>query len=110
MIVPRGGGTVVVMATSRATRVSSIALSLAVAFALLTGCATSYRDKAIHEFRDQLVNDGGVSRPVADCIVDKFFDGMATSDVRQFFKDPELTDTESARFAEIGTECTASDG
>ena len=65
MIVARGGDTVVSMATSRATRASVGVFSAAVALAAFAGCATSYRDKAITEFRDLLVLDGGVPRPVA---------------------------------------------
>jgi hypothetical protein len=73
--------------------------------AVLIGCATSYRDRAIREFRDQLVAEGGLPRSVADCVVDTFFDGMDTAAVKDFFEVPELTDAESQQFAEIGEAC-----
>jgi hypothetical protein len=70
-----------------------------------SGCSTSYRDRAIREFRDQLVDEAGLDKSVASCVVDAFFDGMSTDEVREFFRDPDLTDTESARFADLGVEC-----
>jgi hypothetical protein len=76
-----------------------------VACCLLAACGSTARDRALDEFVEQLVDDGGIERDAAQCIVDQFFDGMPTADVQAFFERDELTAEESVRFAETAEAC-----
>jgi hypothetical protein len=79
-----------------------------VACCLLVGCGSTARDRALDEFVEQLVDDGGIGQDAARCIVDRFFDGMPTADVEAFFERDVLTAEESVRFAEIAEACRPS--
>jgi hypothetical protein len=78
-----------------------------IACCFLVACGSTARDRALDEFVEQLVDDGGIGRDAAQCIVDRFFDGMPTSEVEAFFERDDLSDEESMRFAELATACAA---
>jgi hypothetical protein len=78
----------------------------AVLAVVLIGCASA-RDTARDGLVDQLVNDGGLSRSVAECVVDGFFEDRTTDELREFFDRDELTDAEQAEFVRLGQECSA---
>lgn len=78
-------------------------MTLAIA-PLVAGCA-SPRENAHDQFVDQLVDDGGLDRKVAECVVDRFFDGKSNDELKAFFERKELTTAERAEFARLGQEC-----
>ncbi len=84
-------------------RVLSILL-LSAGLALVGGCG-SVRDQAHDDLVDQLVGEGGLARPVADCVVDRFFEARTTEELKEFFAREGLTDAEGAEFARLGEEC-----
>ena len=65
------------------------------------------RAKAEAEFTQQLV-DGGLDPTVAECVVEKFFDGRTNDELNDFFQRVELTNEERSEFAALTNECTAS--
>jgi len=79
------------------------ALIVSVGLVTLTGCG-SVRDRAHDDLVDQLVS-GGLARPVADCVVDKFFEVRTTQELKEFFEREVLTDAERAEFARLGEVC-----
>jgi len=78
--------------------------ALALSFALVA-CASSGRDDARDGLVDQLVSEGRISRSIAQCVVDGFFEDRSTDDLREFFERDELTDAEQAEFARLGEQC-----
>ena len=77
---------------------------VAIGLTVVAGCG-SVRDRAHDDLVDQLVGEGGLSRPVADCVVDKFFEARTTEELKEFFEREGLTAAESAEFARLGDEC-----
>ncbi|MGB8858197.1 MAG: hypothetical protein WCC60_03025 [Ilumatobacteraceae bacterium] len=73
---------------------------------LVVACAST-RDRAHDDLVDQLVGEGGLSRSVADCVVDKFFEVRTTQELKEFFDREGLTDAERAEFARLGEECAS---
>jgi hypothetical protein len=71
------------------------------------GACSNARDRARDEFVDQLVNDGGLSEGEAKCIVDRFFDDRTTDELREFFKNDDLTEAEAAEFGAAAAACRA---
>jgi len=78
---------------------------VAIGLAVVAGCG-SVRDRAHDDLVDQLVGEGGLPRPVADCVVDRFFAERTTEELKEFFEREGLTAAESAEFARLGEECT----
>lgn len=72
---------------------------------VLVACGSA-RDEARDGLVDQLVDDGGLSRSVAECVVDGFFEDRTTDELREFFERDELTDAEQAEFARLGQACS----
>ncbi|MCB0979762.1 MAG: hypothetical protein H6513_07350 [Acidimicrobiaceae bacterium] len=62
------------------------------------------RAKAEAEFTQQLV-DGGLDPTVAECVVEKFFDGRTNDELNDFFLRAELTNEERAEFASLTKKC-----
>ncbi len=83
-------------------------LIVSVGLVTLVGCG-SVRDRAHDDLVDQLVNEGGLARPVADCVVDRFFDARTTEELKEFFQREGLTEAEAAEFARLGDECAPAD-
>jgi hypothetical protein len=82
---------------------------LAVAVAVVTvsvvsACGGGGRGEARDELVDQLV-EGGLERPVAECVVGQFFDNHTDAELKAFFDRDELTDAERAEFASLGRGC-----
>jgi len=98
------------VATATVAVVPRMLSVLIVSFGLATlvGCG-SVRDRARDDLVDQLVVDGGLARPVADCVVDKFFEVRTTDELKKFFEREGLTDAENAEFARLGQECAPVD-
>lgn len=48
----------------------------------------------------------GLSRSVAECVVDGFFEERTTDELREFFERDELTDAEEAEFVRLGQQCS----
>jgi hypothetical protein len=71
---------------------------------VLVACASG-RDTARDGLVGQLVDEGGLSRAVAECVVDGFFENRSTDELRAFFEREELTDSERAEFARLGQRC-----
>ncbi len=84
------------------------ALIISLGLTTLVGCG-SVRDRAHDDLVDQLVNDGGLSRPIADCVVDRFFEVRTTDELKKFFEREGLTAAERAEFARLGDECAPVD-
>ena len=79
---------------------------LAVAIPALAGCRST-REDALSQFTDQLEQEGGLPRPVAECVAEKFFAARSTEDLKEFFDRVDLTEPEQAEFAQLGKECAA---
>jgi hypothetical protein len=72
---------------------------------LLSACGESNsRKRARADLVEQLV-EGGLERPVADCVVEAFFDVRNDDELRAFFDREELTDDERREFAQLGEIC-----
>ena len=72
---------------------------------VLAGCGNNDRRDARNSLVQQLV-DGGLSRPLADCVVDAFFRGKTDDELKGFFDRPQLTPDERAEFEALGAQCT----
>lgn len=71
----------------------------------LVGCGGGWaRSQANDDFVDQLV-DGGLDRTIAECVVDRFFEGRSDDELESFFDRPEVTEAENEEFAELGQAC-----
>ena len=81
-----------------------VVAALALSFTLF-GCASSGRDEVRDGLVDQLVDEGGLDRSVAECVVDGFFDGRDNDELNAFFDRDELTEDERAEFLRLGEEC-----
>jgi hypothetical protein len=79
------------------------------AASLGAGCAASPRSTAFDQFVAQLEANGGLTHGQAECVATKFFDGRTDQQLKEFFARKDLTDTESAEFARLGTECAKVD-
>jgi len=84
------------------------ALIVSLGLFVVAGCG-SVRDRAHDDLVDQLVDDGGLPRPVAGCVVEGFFAARSTEELKEFFEREGLTDAERAEFARLGDECTPAD-
>lgn len=73
----------------------------------LAACGSSDRHDARNSLVQQLV-DGGLQRPLAECVVDAFFKDKSDDELRGFFDRPELTPDERAEFEALGAQCTTS--
>jgi hypothetical protein len=83
------------------------AAALGVALLFTAGaCGNSDRHDARNSLVQQLV-DGGLERPLAECVVDAFFKGKSDEQLKGFFDRPELTPDERAEFEALGGQCTA---
>lgn len=72
---------------------------------LAGGCRRSSRPEARSAFITQLQAEGGLSRDVAECIVDRFFAGRTDQELKDFFERPELSPAESEEFGRWAQEC-----
>ncbi len=82
---------------------ASIAVA-GIALLAISACGSSYdRDEAV----DDLVNDAGLERPVAECVVDKMEDEFGTD---KLGSNDEPTDEEVAFIFEAMTDCGALGG
>ena len=82
---------------------------IAVVVVSVAGCGSQPRDDA----RDSLVRqlqDGGLDRKTAECVVSAFFDGKTNEELKGFFDRPELTPDEAAQFAALGQRCKTESG
>ena len=79
---------------------------LAVVLVALVACGSA-RDEARDGLVNQLVDDGGLSRSVAECVVDGFFEDRTTDELREFFERDEHTNAEQAEFVRLGQACSA---
>ncbi len=70
----------------------------------VVACASA-RDTARDGLVSQLVDEGGLSRSVAECVVDGFFEDRTTDELREFFERAVLTDAERDEFARLGQQC-----
>ncbi len=86
-------------------RLFTVAL-VALALPSLAACRST-RDDALRQFTDQLEQEGGLPRPVAECVAERFFANRSTQDLKDFFDRKDLTEPEQAEFAKLGTECAA---
>ena len=71
----------------------------------VTGCGSQARDDA----RDSLVQqleDGGLDRKTAECVVAAFFEGKSNEELKGFFDRAELTPEEAVEFAALGRQCS----
>lgn len=84
------------------TAMRRLMILLAVA---LVACGSA-RDEARDGLVNQLVSEGGLSRSVAECVVDGFFEDRTTDELREFFERDELTDAEQAEFVRLGQACS----
>lgn len=85
----------------RARRVLVVLAVLAVA-----SCGSQARDDA----RDSLVKqlqDGGLDKPAAECVVAAFFEDKTNEELKGFFDRAQLTPEEAAEFASLGQRCAA---
>jgi hypothetical protein len=85
-------------------RLKSSAVAVAVLLTL-AACADS-RAGAHNDFITQLITEGGLNRPQATCVVDKFFETRSTDELKRFFARRDLTEAERADFAAIAKACT----
>lgn len=76
----------------------------AVCLLALPACG-SPRDNARDDFVEQFVQEGGLPRAVAVCVVDAFFAARSTDELKAFFARTQLTDAERAEFARLGEHC-----
>ena len=61
--------------------------------------------RARDDARDSLVKqleDGGLDKTTAECVVAAFFEGKTNDELKGFFDRPELTPEEAAEFAALG--------
>ena len=73
---------------------------------VLIACG-SVRSHARDDLVGQLVDEGGLERSIAECVVDKFFEQRTTLELKQFFQREGLTPAERVEFARLGQECVA---
>ncbi len=74
-----------------------------------TSCGSQPRDDA----RDSLVKqlqDGGLDKKTAECVVAAFFEDKTNEELKGFFDRPQLTPEEAAEFASLGQRCSAQAG
>ena len=84
---------------------------LLVVLALLpvtAGCRSSSRPRARTAFIEQLQQEGGLTRDVAQCIVDAFFAERSDQERKAFFDRKELTAAESEEFGRLAQQCAPS--
>ncbi len=79
---------------------------IALALPALSGCRST-REDALRQFTDQLQQEGGLPRPVAECVAERFFAERSAEDLKAFFERVDLTEPEQAEFAQLGKECAA---
>jgi predicted transcriptional regulator len=80
--------------------------TVAVAVLLTLSACVDSRSHARNDFITQLITEGGLNRPQATCVVDKFFETRSTDELKRFFARRDLTDAERADFAAIAKACT----
>ena len=56
------------------------------------------------------LEDGGLDRVVAECVVAAFFEDKTNEELKAFFDRPQLTPEEAAEFASLGQRCSAQTG
>lgn len=86
-------------------RVLPLCVLLTVPVLPFVACAST-RDRAHDDLVDQLVDEGGLDRSVADCVVDGFFEHRSTEELKAFFERDGLTEAERLEFARLGDACT----
>jgi hypothetical protein len=82
----------------------SLTMMLSLLVLPLVACAST-RDRAHDDFVDQFVDEGGLSRTLAECIVDGFFEDRSTEELKEFFDREGLTDAEEQEFTRLGEAC-----
>lgn len=90
----------------RLRRSVSVVLIAAVCSAMVVSCADD-KAHARDEFITQLITEGGLDRPQATCVVDKFFATRGVEELKRFFARKDLTEAERADFAAIAKACIA---
>lgn len=88
---------------------SLLAVLVVLVVAGLASCGSQPRDDA----RDSLVQqleDGGLDRKAAECVVAAFFEDKTNEELKGFFDRPELTPEEAVEFASLGQRCSTSTG
>ena len=80
-------------------------LVLVILVVAATSCSSPPRDEARESLVDQL-EEGGLDRPTAECVVTAFFDGKSDAELQGFFDREELTPDEAAEFAALGRSCS----
>lgn len=80
-------------------------LVLSAAVMSLPACAKSSRGSAREQFVQQLADEGGLSKELAQCIADKFFVTRSDQELKEFFARKELTADESEEFQRLGKAC-----
>lgn len=74
-----------------------------------TSCSSPPRNEARDSLVDQL-EEGGLERSTAECVVTAFFDGKSDAELQGFFDREELTPDEAAEFAALGQRCSTQAG
>ncbi len=72
-------------------------------------CSSPPRDEARDSLVEQL-EEGGLDRPTAECVVIAFFDDKSDAELQGFFDREELTPEEAAEFAALGRRCSTQAG
>jgi len=80
-------------------------LAAAAVTGVLAGCGSDTRGEARRSLVQQLV-EGGLERPIAECVIDAFFADRSDAELKGFFDRPQLTPDEAAEFAALGAKCT----
>jgi hypothetical protein len=82
---------------------------LVVALLAAASCGSQPRDDA----RDSLVQqlqEGGLDKKTAECVVAAFFEDKTNEELKGFFDRPQLTPEEAAEFASLGQRCAVQTG
>ena len=83
--------------------------TLAVLGLAVSSCGSQPRDDARASLVKQL-EDGGLDKAAAECVVAAFFEDKTNEDLKNFFDRPQLTPEEAAEFASLGQRCSAQTG
>ena len=77
--------------------------------AAATSCGSPPRDEARESLVEQL-EESGLERPTAECVVTAFFEAKSDTELQGFFDRDELTPEEAAEFAALGQRCSTQVG
>lgn len=73
--------------------------------AVVVGCGSPPRDEARDSLVEQL-QEGGLDRQTAECVVAAFFEDKTDAELEGFFEREQLTPEEAAEFASLGQRCS----